>query len=323
MQYSENYGMKLPEIADQYNVSHMNDNTAQIDSLFHSLITKNVNDNTSLFYQMMLLSHPVGEIYWTNNSANPSTYFGGTWVAIKDRFVWAKGDSDVLNATGGAKTHKLVASEMPSHTHTIAHTHTYSHTHGYTPSGTNANTQPTFTGTAHTHTFTGSSATTTSQSDSTTANQSTSTTGGMSANSSGTFSFHSAGDESASGIFSVSRTQSGVISGGGGGFVLSFKTNIAHTHSYAHTHTYTHTHTLTATGTNANTTATGTNANTTATGTVSSHSHTFTGTASNTTSQSTTITSDSSNANSGSTGGGGAHNNMPPYIVKYCWERTA
>lgn len=22
-------------------------------------------------------------------------------------------------------------------------------------------------------------------------------------------------------------------------------------------------------------------------------------------------------------GGGGAHNNMPPYIVKYCWERTA
>jgi microcystin-dependent protein len=25
----------------------------------------------------------------------------------------------------------------------------------------------------------------------------------------------------------------------------------------------------------------------------------------------------------GSTGGGAAHNNMPPYIVKYCWERTA
>ena len=25
----------------------------------------------------------------------------------------------------------------------------------------------------------------------------------------------------------------------------------------------------------------------------------------------------------GSTGGGQAHNNMPPYVVKYCWERTA
>jgi len=24
-----------------------------------------------------------------------------------------------------------------------------------------------------------------------------------------------------------------------------------------------------------------------------------------------------------SVGGSGAHNNMPPYIVKYCWERTA
>lgn len=25
----------------------------------------------------------------------------------------------------------------------------------------------------------------------------------------------------------------------------------------------------------------------------------------------------------GSIGSGTAHNNMPPYIVKYCWERTA
>lgn len=29
------------------------------------------------------------------------------------------------------------------------------------------------------------------------------------------------------------------------------------------------------------------------------------------------------NKNTGSTGGGSAHNNLPPYIVKYIWQRTA
>ena len=43
--------------------------------------------------------------------------FGGTWVRIKDKFLWAIGDSDTLNSTGGEKTHTLTTDEMPSHTH--------------------------------------------------------------------------------------------------------------------------------------------------------------------------------------------------------------
>ena len=45
----------------------------------------------------------------------------------------------------------------------------------------------------------------------------------------------------------------------------------------------------------------------------SSHSHTWSG----------SVTIDTKTANTGSVGSGTAHENMPPYIVKFCWERTA
>ena len=66
----------------------------------------------------------VGRIIFTEDSTNPGTYYGGTWVA------WGKGrvpvgvdptDSD-FNAAGktvGAKTHTLVIGELPRHNHII------------------------------------------------------------------------------------------------------------------------------------------------------------------------------------------------------------
>lgn len=150
--------------------------------------------------------YPVGSIYMSVNSTNPSTTFGGTWVQLKDRFLLGAGSSYTNGATGGAATVTLTTSQMP----------------------------------AHTHTFTGSSATT-SSAGSHTHKIGRDIDGGSG---SSRYTVHSEGTSGADGTSSTGSAGA-------------------------------HTHTLTAKGTNA------------------------------------------------STGGGGSHNNMPPYLVVYMWKRTA
>ena len=71
---------------------------------------------------IMLSNYPVGSIYFSVDSANPSTKFGGTWEA------WGKGrvpvcvDTEDVNfnsveKTGGESTVTLTESQMPSHQH--------------------------------------------------------------------------------------------------------------------------------------------------------------------------------------------------------------
>ncbi len=64
---------------------------------------------------------PVGTVVTLGVSTNPATLYGfGTWTRIQGRVVVGVSDSDSdfdLNDTGGAKTHTLTTSEMPSHTH--------------------------------------------------------------------------------------------------------------------------------------------------------------------------------------------------------------
>lgn len=65
------------------------------------------------------LIYPVGSIYMSVNSVNPSTIFGGTWEQIKDKFLLAAGDTYTNGSSGGEAAHTLSESELPSHTHTI------------------------------------------------------------------------------------------------------------------------------------------------------------------------------------------------------------
>ena len=48
---------------------------------------------------------PIGSIYMSVNDTNPSTYFGGTWEQLKDRFLVGAGDVYTAGDTGGEATH--------------------------------------------------------------------------------------------------------------------------------------------------------------------------------------------------------------------------
>lgn len=66
---------------------------------------------------IILRAHPVGSYYWSDNATSPAVLFGGTWTQIKGRFLYAKEDSQGVNATGGAKTVALSVNQMPKHSH--------------------------------------------------------------------------------------------------------------------------------------------------------------------------------------------------------------
>ena len=94
--------------------------------------------------------YPVGSIYMSVNATNPSTYFGGTWVAwgagrVPVGINTSDGNFNTVEKTGGAATVTLSASQIPSHTHakgTLATASAGAHTHNLqnqkAPWGTNA-----------------------------------------------------------------------------------------------------------------------------------------------------------------------------------------
>lgn len=123
--------------------------------------------------------YPVGSIYLSVNSTNPSSYFGGTWVAWgSGRVPIGVNTSDTsfntVEKTGGSKTHAITSNEMPSHNHSVslttssngAHTHSvgyYSPTFGAgsypvnttSTAGFNEKTYKTNSAGAHTHSVSG------------------------------------------------------------------------------------------------------------------------------------------------------------------------
>jgi microcystin-dependent protein len=84
--------------------------------------------------------YPVGSIYMSVVNTSPATLFGGTWSAFGAGrtlvgFDVGQTEFNAAEKTGGAKTHVLIESEMPSHTHVQnSHNHTQNaHNHVQDP----------------------------------------------------------------------------------------------------------------------------------------------------------------------------------------------
>lgn len=89
----------------------------------HTHLSSNITDLIDVIY-------PVGSIYMSINSTDPSTLFGGSWTRLKDTFLLACGDTyssdgDVATSQHGSATVTLTANQsgVKSHAHTISHTH--------------------------------------------------------------------------------------------------------------------------------------------------------------------------------------------------------
>lgn len=73
---------------------------------------------------MTTVPYPIGAIYLSVDSTNPTKLFGGTWEQIaQGRTLVGVDDSqtefNTVKKTGGEKTHQLKIDEMPSHNHLL------------------------------------------------------------------------------------------------------------------------------------------------------------------------------------------------------------
>lgn len=85
------------------------------------IISGGANTTQGIFDELFSRIYPVGCIYMSVSSANPSTHFGGTWAA------WAVGKTPIgmgnngttnystVNATGGADTKTIAKANLPSY----------------------------------------------------------------------------------------------------------------------------------------------------------------------------------------------------------------
>ena len=107
-----------------------------IRKLFTDLFTRDVTNENSLYHKLFELIYPVGSIYMSyDNNFNPNKTFGGKWIQIYDKYLYAVGnESNVsistvvgewghgtsFNGKEFSHTHTLSINETPYKYHTFS-----------------------------------------------------------------------------------------------------------------------------------------------------------------------------------------------------------
>ena len=103
----------------------VSDNKNELDNKIENNKTSILNlTNKENSNNVFLKTYPVGSIYISTSSTNPSAIYGGTWerygqgktlVGLNE----SESEFSTVNKIGGEKTHTLTISEMPRHTHSL------------------------------------------------------------------------------------------------------------------------------------------------------------------------------------------------------------
>lgn len=81
---------------------------------------------------MLLACYPIGSYYQSNTNTSPSTFIGGTWTQITNRFLLP---SSSAGAQTTSSSRSLNSSILANHRHSYTHSHSgYSHSHNVTGS---------------------------------------------------------------------------------------------------------------------------------------------------------------------------------------------
>ena len=129
--HKEGTGMGIGKVSEKENTLEI-----ALDVEFHGNVSKLTftDDVRAMFVDII---YPVGSIYLAYNHVSPATLFGGTWVRIENRFLWAVDSKGTIGQTGGASEHTLTVDELPSHNHGASYTGTPAgtKTHAWLASG--------------------------------------------------------------------------------------------------------------------------------------------------------------------------------------------
>lgn len=290
MNYTTNFNLRLPERNEQFNLDDWNNNTKSIDSAMQTNKTNISNNATNITSILNGLS--------TVNTDDTSSIYYKLMKLIYPvgSLYWSSKSTNPASLFGGTwvqikdrfvlacgDTYTSVGVTGGASTVTLSVSNMPSHSHSFTPSGSVS---------SHSHSFTPSGTV------SSTFTGTAVTSGGMSGNSTGTMKakriITADKDDQNAVVFSGNMSQLSTSTYGGTAWAngranaSGFKIDVSHTHSV------------------------------TAKGTVSSS---FTGTDGTTGSATPTFTGNAGTTDSN--GSGSSFSILPPYVVKYCWERTA